>query len=104
MSQKMTKRMSQQRVDLLRFIIRWNSNFPIDFLWRQKYGVAFGSEVHRQMSFIDMTFDIQEERMMRNLFEKRKENLEKEQNKYAITDEEFNNIDLNQFNNIQKDL
>jgi hypothetical protein len=103
MSQKTTKKTSQQKVDLQRFIIRWNSNFPIDFLWRQKYGVAFGSEVHRQMSFIDMTFDIQEERMMNNLFRKRKENLEKEQNKYALTDEEFDKIDLNQFN-IQKDL
>jgi len=48
-------------------IIDWNNKYPIDFLWRKKYGVAFGSPEHRQMSFLDMKFDIEEEIFMRNL-------------------------------------
>ena len=71
MSQRQT--ISQQKLKLRKDIIDWNSKFPIDYIWRKKYGVAFGSPEHRQMSFIDMLFDIEEEIFMRNLSSSNKE-------------------------------
>lgn len=41
------------------FIIEW-TKFPIDIWWRKKYNVPFGSKSHREMNFIDMAIDYQE--------------------------------------------
>jgi hypothetical protein len=95
MNQKQT---NNSRLDLKKFIVNWNKNFPIDYLWRQKYGVAFGSPEHRQMSFLDMMFDFEEERMMKRIFgppqEKKSDKIEN-----IISDDDFENIDISQFNN-----
>ena len=94
---------SQTRIDLRKFIIKWNHNYPIDFIWRKKYGVAFGSQEHRQMSFLDMLFDLEEEVMMNNLLAKNeKEKIKQPEIKEGISDEDFDNLDIDQFN-IKKD-
>lgn len=85
--------------NLRKFIIQWNTKFPIDYLWRKKYGVAFGSQEHRHMSFIDMVFDFEEEILMNNIYEQNRKS--KEENIaeiIGITDDEFDNIDLEEFN------
>ena len=95
---------SQIRLDLRKFIIKWNNDYPIDFIWRKKYGVAFGSQEHRQMSFLDMLFDLEEEKMMNNYISKRIENKENKLSKNNIlSDDEFDNIDINQFNAKKQD-
>ena len=41
------------------FVFNWHK-FPLDYWWRKKYGVAFGSTAHRSMNFIDMFIEYQE--------------------------------------------
>lgn len=76
-------------------ILEWNSKYPIDFIWRKKYGVAFGSQEHRQMSFIEMLFDIEEEIFMRNLseIENNKEEQKSKMSEKQI-DDLFDDIDI----------
>lgn len=48
----------KSRVENLRsLVIKWNNEHPVDYWWRKRYNVAFGSEQHKQMSFIEMTFE-----------------------------------------------
>lgn len=97
MNQK--QKLSTNRNELRKFIVHWNNNFPIDFLWRKKYGVAFGSPEHRQMSFLDMLFDFEEEKMMKEMVNKHsKLNVFESNPKFGLSDEEFDDIDINQFN------
>lgn len=42
------------------FLINWNK-FPIDYWWRHKHNVAFGSIQHREMNWIDMAIEYREE-------------------------------------------
>lgn len=48
-------------------IIRWNINFPIDRIWRKKYNLAFNSSGHREVSFLDQLFDIEEDKLFEEL-------------------------------------
>jgi len=90
---------STNRNELRKFIVHWNNSFPIDFLWRKKYGVAFGSSEHRQMSFIDMLYDFEEEKMMKKRISRYDFTDTFESNsKSGLSDEEFDEIDINQFN------
>jgi hypothetical protein len=105
MIQRQKQQPSQNRIELRKFIIQWNNNYPIDFLWRKKYGVAFGSQEHRQMSFLDMMFDLEEEIMMNNLYRKREQNEQQNQKvkdaENSISDYDFDNLDVEQFNKIK---
>lgn len=47
--------------DFKTFIIRWNNMFPIDHWYRKKYNIAFNSIKHREVNFIDMLFEYQED-------------------------------------------
>lgn len=49
---------------LRRFINRWNCQFPIDYWYRQKYKIPFGSVVHRESLFIDQLIDFCENQMV----------------------------------------
>ena len=46
------------------FVIDWNNKFPIDFWWRKKYNIPFGSKAHREANFIDMLIEFEEQKMM----------------------------------------
>lgn len=48
----------EKRVD--NFLSSWHQ-FPIDYWWRKRYHVPFGSPQHREMNFIDMYIEFQEE-------------------------------------------
>lgn len=95
-----------QRETIREFIVKWNNNYPIDFLWRKKYGVAFGSPEHRQMSFLDMVIDYEEDKMFTKILSKhapKEDTVEDSTGGQRMTqkevDETFDNIDLEQFNN-----
>ena len=53
--------------DTLSFIKKWNYLYPIDIWWRKKYNVPFGSIKHREMSFIDMFIEFEEDNFFKEL-------------------------------------
>lgn len=46
------------------FVIWWNSTYPIDYWWRNKYQIPFGSEAHRSQGILDMRIEYEEERLV----------------------------------------
>lgn len=48
-------------------IIKWNIDFPVDRIWRKKHNLAFNSSGHREVSFLDMLFDIEEDKLFEEL-------------------------------------
>lgn len=97
------------------FIIKWDNQYPIDYWFRKKYKIAFNSEAHRNMSFIDMRIEYEEEKLMEQSFkieERKKEELQdykltgkflKKRNlnpSYSKSelDEAFDNIDIDSIN------
>ena len=50
--------------DIKKFIVRWNDLYPIDYVWRKKYNIPFGSEKHKEVDFIDMLVDFEEQLMV----------------------------------------
>ena len=95
------------------FIIEWNRRHPIDFLWRKKYKVSFGSPEHRQMTHLDMYIEFREIKMIelsRKEAERKKDEEDmrllgvKSDPRKAVKkmtkkelDEEYDNLDINQF-------
>ena len=69
----MPSRLSTQRAEPTlndvtdRGVERWLSQFPIDLWWRRKYGVAWGSPQHREISFFDQLREYREEVFLRRL-------------------------------------
>jgi len=87
--------------DLSDLILRWNIDFPIDRWWRKTHSVAFNSKRHREMSFIDMYIEWEEERLFEELNKKDEvyipnsgDFLIKQKFDDTLSDESFNNIDL----------
>ena len=94
------------------FISVWNTKFPIDYWWRKKHNIPFGSKKHNEMSLIDMRLEYEED----GLYEEMKHAREYVPNKgdffkekakeRELTEEEkfqdFLNedIDLSKFDNI----
>lgn len=108
----MVKRTNKLREEVSRFIVNWNDKFPIDYWWRTKYKIPFGSEQHRQSDFIKMFIDYEEEKMINEYINKsikNKEEIEEgefselgEPSGKSMTKEEidqaFDDIDLDKFN------
>lgn len=93
------------------FIFAWNQ-FPIDYWWRKKYNVPFGSKKHREMNFIDMYIEFQEDVVMNKVINKMGNEEDESENemlglnnvdKNTISlseeeiDKDFENLDLSQF-------
>ena len=53
--------------DVRNSIIKWNLNFPYDRLWRKTYNLAFNSSGHREISFLDQVFQVEEDRLFEEL-------------------------------------
>lgn len=87
--------------ELRQFIIDWNRLYPIDYVWRKKYNVAFNSPEHRSMSFIDMLIDFEEQEMIEKSI-KKANNEEMDVNDVEMSveeiDNEYDNLDLSKFN------
>lgn len=101
--------------DLKDFVINWNTNFPIDRWWRQKYKVAFNSPEHRKISFLDIRIEWEEDILFEKIrkgdkytlnsgnFMKENRNLKDEKPETELQNEfeqEFKNMDLSQFDEI----
>lgn len=98
--------------DIRLFILQWNKQYPIDFWWRKKYNVPFGSKKHLEMNHLDMLIDYEEEKLFEEIREQHKRQAEiKENEELGLKslskdivpmsskeiDEEFENLDLSQF-------
>lgn len=95
----MIPREQSLKKDIENFVFDWNS-FPLDYWWRKKYNVPFGSKKHREMSFIDMAIEWEEEKIMQNIFNPQEEDNYVETVKMTAEeiDEDYENLDLSQFN------
>lgn len=51
-------------LDLEKFIMRWNAQYPFDKYIRQKYNIMFGSEAHKQLNFINMAIEYWEDKII----------------------------------------
>lgn len=91
-----------------RFLFDWYS-FPIDYWWRKKYNVPFGSKAHREMNFIDMTIEFEEDLQMMKFDSNRDKKLDEDlglkyedENNIQLTqgeiDEDYENLQLDEFN------
>ena len=91
-----------------RFLFNWYS-FPIDYWWRKKYNVPFGSRTHREMNFIDMAIEFEEDLQMMKANDEedyitdRDLGLDyKDENSVQLTqdeiDEDYDNLELDEFN------
>ena len=49
--------------DIRKFVLDWNSAYPIDRWWRNEYKIPFGSEAHTNQSLIDMRIAFEENHM-----------------------------------------
>ena len=49
--------------DVRNFILNWNGKYPIDLWWREKHNIPFGSKIHKDICFIDMMIEYEEDRM-----------------------------------------
>lgn len=89
------------RNDIHKFILDWNKKFPIDLWWRKKYSIPFGSKKHKNITFIEMFIDYEEDKLMNNLYNSDlPEEDEFSNNKMSESevDEVFENLDLSKYN------
>lgn len=65
------KAMERERLsDQIRdFVFSWHNIF-VDYWWRKKYSVPFGSSKHREMSLIDMSIEYIEDYEIRRAMER----------------------------------
>lgn len=96
------------RTEVSNFLTRWHNDFILDYWWRKKHDVAFGSAAHREMNFIDMFIEYQEEVIIKRaqLKEQRKEEedwLGKERFENMVQmsqqeiDDDYENIDIENY-------
>ena len=100
--------------DVIHFIFRWHE-FPLDYWWRKRYNIPFGSRKHREMNFIDIFIEYQEELLLRQTqeeYENRQSELEDEaiglpsSNAEIVKmtekeiDDDYENLELSEFDNI----
>ena len=111
--QSQLRERNESKKDIDNFVFDWH-NFPLDYWWRKKYNVPFGSQQHRDMNFIDMLIEYREEIVI-NEFKKEYRQKQEEQdnrdlglaeeisNKKVIQlsqeqiDDDYDNLDLSQF-------
>ena len=96
------------RTEVSNFLTRWHNDFILDYWWRKKPDIAFGSAAHREMNFIDMFIEYQEEVIIKRaqLKEQRKEEedwLGKERFENMVQmsqqeiDDDYENIDIENY-------
>ncbi len=95
------------REEINNFLTRWHNDFLLDYWWRRKHNVAFGSSAHREMNFLDMLIEYQEELMIRRsrIKAERKEEEEwlgKREDVISLSkkeiDEDYENLNLEEYN------
>ena len=84
------------------FIMEWDS-FVVDYWWRKRYNIPFGSKQHREMSFIDMAIEYREQIIFVNSQKDEEDNvIDENENIVHMTDkeidEDYEKLDLSNFN------
>lgn len=100
--------------DLKAFLLWWNNTFPLDRKYREKYGIAFGSEQHRQVCQIDVLLNHLENEIYEDAMKDAIQHYEKEENlkngilinkRETVTTEQeqeiIANLSINSFKNIK---
>lgn len=100
--------------DVIHFIFRWHE-FPLDYWWRKRYNIPFGSRQHREMNFIDIYVEYQEGLLLKQTqdeYEQEQSDLEDEALRLSLFDKEivkptaqeidddYENLELSDFDNI----
>ena len=105
MKQSQNQKVNVLRTEISNFLTEWHNDFILDYWWRKKHGIAFGSAAHREMNFIDMFIEYQEEVIIKRaqLKAQRKEEedwlgKERLENMVQMTqseiDDDYENLDL----------
>lgn len=104
MKQSSNQRVSELRQETSNFLTEWHNSFILDYWWRKKHNIPFGSSAHREMNFIDMLIEYQEEieikRMRIQAMRKEEEELmgDEAENVVHMTqqeiDDEYDKLDL----------
>ena len=86
------------------FVNRWHSGFILDYWWRRKHNVAFGSPEHRRMNFIDMYIEYREDEKIRRLHEQEYQidDVSGVEVSQKEIDEDYENLDLKEFDNAKR--
>lgn len=88
---------------VVNFFYHWPSLFVLDYWWRKKYNVPFGSEVHRNANFFDMLIEYREDLMMKESLIKQTTEQPDDFGFMPLSkkeiDDDYENLDLDQFNN-----
>lgn len=91
---------NQTRRQINNFLSHWHRNF-IDVWWRRKYKIPFGSKQHREMNFIDMLIEFQEEIEINKQIYSNNVKAEIDEDYGNLTqeeiDEDYENLDLDNF-------
>src|SRR3990167_7663853 len=58
-----------------RFVVEWNVKNPVDYWWRQKYRISFGSETHLRQNFLNMQLEFEEDKLYREIEDRAKEEM-----------------------------
>jgi len=66
------------RSEIRNQINNWNRKFPIDYWWRRKYNIPFGSKLHREANLIQMFYDYEEEKIMNKVLDRISEEIKQE--------------------------
>lgn len=100
--------------DINHFIFNWHE-FPLDYWWRKRYNIPFGSRKHREMNFIDIYVEYQEGLLLQKYeddYESKQSEIEdnaiglKKSDKEIVNmtakeiDEDYENLDLSEFDKV----
>lgn len=94
----MTTKQKKNKIkdEIERFIFKWHE-FPFDYWWRKRYNVPFGSRTHREMNFIDMYIEYQEELLLRGSSCEDDSDVNDVKLSKQQIDEDYENLDLSNF-------
>ena len=85
---------NQLKNEIRSFILNWNNKYPIDLWWRNKHNIPFGSKIHKDISFLDMIIEYEEDRLR---FAPEMKKIEEEiQNKKEI-DKDFEEFEIEDY-------
>jgi len=64
-------------------VVNWQKKFPCDRWWREKHNVAFMSQSHREISFLDQVWEFTESQLI-NEFNKERDDYIPNQGEFLI--------------------
>lgn len=92
---------SSLRNDIDDFINRWHSGFILDYWWRKKHNVSFGSPEHRCMNFIDMYIEYREQEKIKRLYEQEVDDIDGLKLSQQEIDDDYEQLELSGFDNAE---